>query len=102
MVNPQQVEGRVAANESILNPTDLGMMVQDKRIDPNMSVDDFMRQIGVDPQGPVTQLITAMGKQSQMANPANKMRAIAGVPQAPPQGAPQGPAARPGLRGLLG
>jgi len=105
MVNPQAVESRVQQNQSVLNPTDLSMMVQDGKLRPDMTVTDFLQSIGIDPAGPVTQLIQAMHQQSQMASPVDKMRAIAGgQPGGMPQGQPaqSGPPQGGGLRGLLG
>jgi len=99
-------DARASSAMSIFNPTDASMMAQDGTIDPNMTVDDFLKNVlKVDPQGPVTQLVDMYKQQSSMANPVNKMAAIAGGTQ---QRQPQAPAPGPqpmqggGLRSLLG
>lgn len=95
-------------NRSVLNPTDLSMMQQEGEITPDMTVRDYFAKLGVDVDGPLTQLIE-MGKQElQKANPLNKMQAIAGGPKAgpkpmgkPPQMPMGGPPEAPGMGGLL-
>jgi len=102
-----QTEQRALGTQSILNPTDASMMAQNGTIDPSMTVDDFLKNVlKIDPQGPVTQLIDAYKTQSQNANPAHKMSAIAGdsggpAPTGQPQ-APPAPAGGGGLRSILG
>ena len=93
---------RVMANRSMLNPVDRSMMKQDGQLDPNMSVVDFLKQMGVDPNGPVSQLTQLWQNQSAMANPANKMQAISGGQSAPPPGPTGNGGAGGSLSGLLG
>lgn len=98
-----QMIDQIKGQRSILNPMDASSMVQDGSIDPNMSVDDFLTKLGVDPKGPVSQLISMAQDQTQKANPVNKMQAFARGPGGQPPGQP--PAAAPqggGLKGLLG
>jgi len=98
------VAQRVMQNRSMLNPVDRSMMKQDGQLDPNMSVVDFLKQMGVDPNGPVSQLTSLWQNQSAMANPANKMQAISGAPPSPQgQGPEAGPSGGGGsLSSLLG
>lgn len=86
---------RAMQTRSLLNPTDRSMMQQDGTFNPNMSVNDFLKQMGVDPNGPVTQLTSLWQQQSQNANPINKMQSIAGAPPAPPGGPQVGAPAAP-------
>ena len=95
-------------NLSMLNPTDLAVMKQQGNIDQNMRVRDFLSQMGIDVDGPVTQLTEFAQKQTQNATAMGKMKNIA---QANPQGrmgSPQGrmpagpPPEEPSMDNLLG
>ncbi|MFA5262020.1 MAG: hypothetical protein WC450_12425 [Candidatus Omnitrophota bacterium] len=94
-------------NRSLLNPADATMAMQEGKIDPNMSVRDFLQQnMGVDVDGPVTQLIEASKKQLQNRTAIGKA-ANMGKPGQMPQGRPAmvqpgqgGPP--PGLDSLMG
>ena len=98
------------ANKSIFNPVDATMMGQQGEISPNMSVREYFAKMGVDVDGPLSQLIDAAKDQMAKADPINKMKSIAGGPAPgpkpgmgqPPQ-MPQGrrPAPAPGMEGLL-
>ena len=81
----------IKENMSPFNPTDLGMMKQN--MSPDMSVRDFMSQMGIDVDGPVSQLEQLAGKQTSNATGLGKMRNIAKAP--PMGGAPMGPSGPP-------
>jgi len=91
----------------MLNPTDMAQKVSRGDVSQQMTVRDFLAQMGVDVDGPVSQLAQALQKQSQMANPLNKIRMAGGrgapapmpprgaapvgrPPMVPPPGAPSG------------
>jgi hypothetical protein len=96
-------------NRSVFNPTDMSMMAQEGEITPDMPIREYFAKLGVDVDGPISQLVEMAKGQMQKADPLNKMKAIAGGPQQgmPPQGqppqAPQGrvPQQAPGMGGLL-
>jgi hypothetical protein len=72
---------------SPFNPTDIAMEVQDGNLDQKMSVGDFLERIGIDVNGPMSQLQTFMGRGLRNADPTNKMKDIAaakGQPQNTP------------------
>ena len=81
----------IKEQQSLLNPTDLAVMKQE--MNPNMTVRDFLTQMGIDVDGPVTQLEQFAQKQVQNATAMGKMKNMA---QAPPVG---GPAPAPGPTG---
>ena len=86
------LESKVKGMRSIMNPADVSMMKQDGDIDPNMTVIEFLEQMGIDPQGPASQFKDFAMKQMENANPLNKMKGLAGggSPPGVPPGAPQG------------
>jgi hypothetical protein len=86
---------------SMLNPVDLASMKQESKgqITGDMSVRDFLAKVGIDVEGPATQLQQFAKKQVENADPIKKMQNMAamgkgggmqgGPPQGqPPQGAP--------------
>jgi hypothetical protein len=92
------VERAIEAQKSVLNPTDVAMMKQDGELRPDMSVRDYLGKMGVDVDGPVTQLLDALKGQREKANPLNKMQAIA---RAPSEGQPQQSGRKPMSAGGL-
>jgi len=106
MSDPMQT---VMQNKSIFNPVDSSMMAQGGEITPDMTVREYFAKLGVDVEGPISQLVDMAKDQMQKGNPINKMKSIAGGPTSgmkpgmgqPPQ-MPQGrvPEA-PGMEGLL-
>ena len=108
------VEQRIQANQSPLNPTDMGMMVKRGEMgDPRQqSVRQYLEQVGINVDGPVSQLVEFAEREMPKANPLEKMKRIAGGAPPPGMGAgpPPGgpgmggppPGGPPGLRGLLG
>lgn len=106
MSDPMQT---VMQNKSIFNPVDSSMMAQSGEITPDMSVREYFAKLGVDVEGPISQLVDMAKDQMQKGNPINKMKSIAGGPTPgmkpgmgqPPQ-MPQGRAPEaPGMEGLL-
>jgi len=99
-------------NRSVFNPVDASVMAQEGEISPDMTVREYFAKLGVDVEGPVSQLIDMAKDQMQKADPLNKMKSIAGGPTPgpkmgqpgigqPPQ-MPQGRAPEaPGLGGLI-
>ena len=101
----------IKENRSFGNPMDLAAMKTEGDITPDMSVEEFFTQLGIDVKGPVTQLTEFAQKQSQNKDALGKMGNIAksggkppgmgGPPPPPPgMGGPAGPP--PGMDGLLG
>ena len=77
-------------NRSMLNPADATMAIQEGKVRPDMSVREFLEMnMGIDVDGPVTQLIEASKKQLQNRTAIGKA-ANMGQPQGPP-----GPVGRP-------
>jgi len=78
------------AQESMANPTDLAAKMSRGAIRPDMTIREFYQQMGIDVDGPLSQLKDAMGDQLTKASPINKIQAMgggqAGAPPAPPQG----------------
>jgi hypothetical protein len=93
----------IRQNMSGFNPVDLAAMKQSGTFTPDMKVKDVLLKIGIDPEGPATQLVEFAKKQTQNADPLAKMKNIAATaPQGQAQGQP--PAEEPlpaGLDGLM-
>ena len=99
------------ANRSVFNPVDASMMKQEGEIRPDMTVREYFAKLGVDVEGPVSQLIDMAKDQMGKADPMNKMKSIAGGPMpGPKMGQPGGqPPQQPmgrrpqaaGMEGLL-
>lgn len=91
---------------SVFNPTDQAMLKQSGTITPDMKVRDYFGMLGIDVDGPVTQLVEAFKGQMKKANPIEKMRSISGGPgmgQPPmPEGGGVPPAPAGDLKSLLG
>lgn len=83
----------IEQNMSMLNPTDLTMMAQEKKFSKDMTVEEFLRKIGISPQDPVQKLMEFGKQQVKNANPMNKaMNMAQNIPKSsePPQGQGQG------------
>jgi len=108
MSDPMQT---LKSNRSMFNPVDASMMGQEGEVNQNMSVREYFAKLGVDVEGPVSQLIDMAKNQMGKADPLNKMKSIAGGPGQPQMGKPpmgqppqmpQGRAPQaPGMGGLL-
>lgn len=110
---PNNMGQRVGENMSVLNPTDRAMMKQSGAVTPETPIREYFGMLGIDVDGPMSQLAGAMKDQMAKADPVQKMQRLAGggpgmgqpapMPQGGgmPQGAPQG---KPGgdLKSLLG
>lgn len=103
------IDATLRQNRSVFNPADLTAMKQEGEITPDMSIRDYFARLGVDVEGPVSQLVEMGKQQMQKANPLNKMQAVAGGPKPgakPGMGQPApmpqgGPPEAPGMQGLL-
>lgn len=80
---------------SVFNPTDSAMNAAEGQGSQNMSVIEVLNKVGIDPQGPATQLRDFFMSQMKNADPLNKMRALAGGGQARPPMQGQGASMRP-------
>jgi len=78
-------------SRSLMNPTDVVAMTQQGRLSPDMSIRDLFSQMGVDVDGPITQLARMKADQMQKAMPSYKMNQMANS-QAPGMG--MGPSRR--------
>jgi hypothetical protein len=76
----------IGQNQSLMNPADLAAMKQTGDVTPNMTVRDLLQKMGIDVDGPVSQLQEFAKKQVQGATGLGKMNSIAGMPGG--QGAP--------------
>jgi hypothetical protein len=65
-------------NMSFMNPMDLATMKQEGQFTEDMTVNDALMKVGIDPNGPVSQLVEFGQKQIQNADMAGKMQNIAG------------------------
>jgi hypothetical protein len=94
----RQTLEKVEQKQSLFNPTDVAMMIETGKISPQMPVVDMLKTMGIDPEGPVSQLAGTFKKQMDNANPVKKMRSLAGGK--PPNRMPQGrkPMAQPQQR----
>jgi len=93
----------IKENQSMLNPADAATMAQSGDMQANMTVRDFLQQLGIDVDGPVDQLKEFAQKQVSNAGGMSKMQNIAqsagpAGPPAPGAGQP----VQPDMKGLLG
>ena len=96
----------VKDNMTMLNPTDLAVMKGTGQVSGDMTVRDVLAQVGIDVDGPATQLAEFAQKQVKNSSAMGKMKNMQPqggpapqAPQAPPQGQPGPP---PGMDSLLG
>lgn len=88
----------IRKNMSFANPMDLAMMKKEGAFTQGMTVNEALQKLGIDPNGPVEQLVEFGKKQVENGDMVGKMQNIA----ADSQGAiPEEPASTPGLEGLL-
>lgn len=103
---PPQNDARqnMEQNRSMLNPADATMMMQEGKFRPDMTVRDFLQEsMGVDVDGPVSQLIEASKKQLQNRSAIGKtanMAKGAGRPAFVPPGQNE-PGMEPGLDAMM-
>ena len=95
MSDPMQT---LKANRSVFNPVDASMMAQEGEISPDMSIREYFAKLGVDVEGPLSQLIDMAKDQMAKGDPLNKMKSIAGGPKPPPTGQP--PMGQPPMGGM--
>ena len=106
MGSPPMGQDPVQANKSLFNPADASLMKQSGEISQDMTVRDFMQTMGIDVDGPVTQLFDAAGpmsKQMQNKGGISKMQNIAqgAGPSAPPGPPMLGQTEKPSMDNLL-
>jgi len=97
----------IKSNMSMMNPVDMAAMKQESQmgqgpmagLSPNTTVREFLGKLGVDVDGPVSQLQKLVQDQVQKANPVSKMSNIANNP-APGGGGGQAPPPMPDKAGL--
>lgn len=68
-------------NLSVLNPQDAFVMAEKGMLRKDMTIRELFSGLGVDVEGPVTQLAEMVQRETQKSNPLNKMKAIAGAGQ---------------------
>ena len=85
----------VGPQDSILNPNDALRGAARGRLSPDMTVRQGLEQMGIDVDGPISQLPGAMKSQVQNATTEGKIRSAA-PPGASAPGLPGGPAPLPG------
>ena len=100
---PPPGQNPMQANRSILNPADAAADAQEGNISADMTVRDFLAKMGVDVDGPVSQLIEAFKGQQAKAGGMGKIQALSGggQPPGPPPGGPMGGAPPPGMDSLM-
>ena len=93
---------QMKSQESIFNPADAAMKVNRGDIRPDMTVAQLLGSMGIDVNGPATQLTEFMKGQVQNKSIMGKM-GMGGQPgrkpMAPP---PTAPGEEPGIAGLMG
>lgn len=89
------------ANRSVANPTDLAAMQQNGQIGGDMSVRQFLENLGIDVEGSAQQLVELQKKHMQNASPTGKMMNMAqGASPSIPQQGRRPMAETSGLEGL--
>ena len=68
-------------NLSVMNPQDAFLMAEKGMLRADMTIRELFSGLGVDVEGPVAQLAEMVQRETQKANPLNKMKAIAGAGQ---------------------
>ncbi len=91
------------AGSSVLNPGDMALAGAKGEINPNMTVGQWLAQMGIRPEDPISEALEKMKAQAQNATGIGKAQSAAGPPAGgPPPGAgPQGPPPG-GLESLMG
>ena len=101
MMGGQDPRQNLEANRSVMNPTDLNAMQQQGQISPDMSVRQFLENLGINVEGPAQQLVELQKKHMQNASPTGKMQSMAqGASPSIPQQGRRPEAETPGLEGL--
>lgn len=100
----------VFQNLSPMNPSDAKLMAASGQLSPDMTVRDYLGKMGVDVDGPVTQLLDMGKRMQENADPMMKMKNIAASASSKPGGMsmmgggkpPAAPMGQPGPAGLEG
>ena len=88
------------SKESLFNPADATMKSARGDFQPNMTVRQVFEKMGIDVEGPATQLTALFKTQMQNRTMAGKMGMA--QPAGGPQGAPPAPMPTPGPGGMEG
>lgn len=88
----------IADNMSMMNPTDLTMMAQEKRFTKGMTIGDMLNKFGLTPDDPIEKLAEVGKQQVKNANPLNKAKNMANQASPTP---PEGQGGEQGLDSLL-
>jgi hypothetical protein len=83
MPSPTQknVSEAMDENLSVMNPQDAFLMAEKGMLRPDMTIRELFSGLGVDVEGPVAQLADMVQRETQKANPLNKMKAVTGAGQ---------------------
>lgn len=92
------MQGPVGKNMSIANPTDAAAMISTGQVNGNMTVRDYLGKLGIDVDGPISQLQQFAQKTMENASPMGKMRNISADAALQPGGQPS---ARPGVKPMV-
>lgn len=91
---------QMRSKESIFNPNDATMKVARGDVGPNMTVRQVFEKMGIDVEGPASQLTAFFQQQMQNRTMAGKMGMA--QPAGGPQGQPSAPMPSPGPGGMEG
>ncbi len=96
----------IKANMSAFNPVDLAAMKQSGAFSPDMKVKDVLAKIGIDVEGPASQLVEFAKNQVKNADPLGKMKSVAATAPVNPEVQGEAPAPGPestpqGLESLM-
>jgi len=83
MAAPMQKDVGQTIDESlsVMNPQDAFLMAEKGMLRKDMTIRELFSSLGVDVEGPVVQLADMVQRETQKANPLNKMKAVAGAGQ---------------------
>lgn len=88
------------SKESLFNPADMAMKASRGDVQPNMTVRQVFEKMGIDVEGPASQLTQLFQQQMQNRTMAGKMGMA--QPAGGPRGAPPAPMPSPGPGGMEG
>ncbi len=104
-MGPGMAPGGPPPNSSVLNPGDMALAGAKGEIDPNMTVGQWLGQMGIRPNDPIGDALQKMKAQLQNATSIGKAQSAGGPPpMGQPGAASAGPTGPPpaGLDSLMG